>query len=142
MATKEEKWITVSAKTDGAVWDRENPIEGELIRAQENVGPNASWLYTLLTEKGEIGVWGSTVLDSRLQELSVGDQVRIEPLGKVKSPKTGREYMDYLVQYKPGTKSGYEKAKEISDDIKADKARDVIAEDIGDELISFDEVPF
>lgn len=103
MATKDE-WQEIVMKTDGDTWDREDTIEGELLGVKNNVGPNSSNLYTLLTTKGEIGVWGSTVLDTKLGELSKGDQVKIEPLGKTKSPQTGREYWDFRVSYKPGTK--------------------------------------
>jgi hypothetical protein len=112
----EKKWVEVTATPD-EVWDRSAPIEGELIRVRHEVGPNNSSLYTLLTEDGEVALWGSTALDPRLGELSLHDQVRIEPLGKVKSPKTGREYWDFKVMYIAGERSGYEKAKEVRDSI-------------------------
>lgn len=112
----DKKWQDVSAGPDN-VWDRSAPIEGELISARENVGPNGSYMYVVKTEDGEVGVWGSTALDGKLHELSIHDQVRIEPLGKVKSPKTGREYWDFRVQYIPGEQSGYEKAKQVRDNL-------------------------
>ena len=99
MASKDWKEVET---TPSEVWDRSAPIEGEIIRVQHGIGPNSSELYTLLTEDGEVAVWGSTALDPKIAELYLHDQVRIEPLGKVKSPKTGREYWDFKVSYIEG----------------------------------------
>lgn len=99
------------------VWDRKLPIEGELLRAKEGVGPNESMLYEVKTEKdGIIAVWGSTVLDARLSDVPIGSTVRIEPQGLTKSPKTSREYMDFKVLYKDTPfKEVFDGAEEISD---------------------------
>ena len=104
-----KNWTEVTATPADEVWDRSEPIEGELIKVQHQVGPNSASLYTLLTEGGEVALWGSTTLDSKLAELYLHDQVRIEPLGKVKSPKTGREYWDFKVSYIEGKRE--QKAK-------------------------------
>lgn len=84
------------------MWDKEETISGVLKKKQESVGPNESWLYTIKTTDGDLGIWGSTVLDTKFSEIEVGYEVKIEPLGKTKSPKTGREYMDFKVMYRPG----------------------------------------
>jgi hypothetical protein len=104
---------------DGEIWDREKAIQGTLVKKQENIGPNESFLYTLRTKDGDVGVWGSSVLDTKFQEIEVGYEVKVEPLGKTKSPKTGREYFDYKVMYRPAEmiESGYEKAKAVRDSI-------------------------
>src|SRR5665647_276252 len=97
MATKD--WIEVTATPADEVWDRSAPIEGELIKVQHNIGPYSSEMYTILTEDGEVAIWGSTTLDSKLAELYLHDQIRIEPLGKVKSKAGNREYWDFKVSY-------------------------------------------
>lgn len=72
-------------------------IEGRYIGKKENVGKNKSNVYTLETEDGrKIGVWGSTVLDSKFQNIGIGKMVAIEYLGE-KTGKTGSRYKDYKV---------------------------------------------
>lgn len=97
-----DKWKEVSVG-DAAVWDRIKPIEGELIKVRSDVGPNGSMMYTLRTKAGDVNLWGSTVLDTKFEDLSEGTMVRIEPLGKTKSEKTGREYQDFKVLYLEGS---------------------------------------
>lgn len=111
-----KSWTEVTATPD-AVWDRSAPIEGEIIKVRENVGPNSSMLYSLLTEAGEVAVWGSTALDPKLSELYLHDQVRIEPLGKVKSPKTGREYWDFRVSFIEGDRSELAKPRPVAEEV-------------------------
>lgn len=105
---------------DGEIWDREKAIQGTLTKKQENIGPNESFLYTLRTKDGDVGVWGSSVLDTKFQEIEVGYEVKIEPLGKTKSPKTGREYFDYKVLYREGELKEAGKDTVIADEDKVD----------------------
>lgn len=74
------------------VWKPEKKgdlIEGTLLKKKENCGPNKSALYILeiefedKTEKK--GVWGSTVLDDKMDEISPGDKIKITYLGKEKT---------------------------------------------------------
>lgn len=74
------------------VWKPENKgdnIEGILVRKKENCGPNKSTLYILDVEvedkKERKSVWGSTVLDDRMDEVSIGDKIRITYQGKEKT---------------------------------------------------------
>lgn len=103
---KDDGWIDAStAKTDGT-WDKQKPLMGKLVRKQENVGPNNSMMYHLEVTEGDdkgkvIGVWGSTVIDTKFDSIPLNSLVKIESLGKVKSEKTGREYEDFKVLYKP-----------------------------------------
>lgn len=101
--------------SDTPIWDRVDPITGVYTDVKDNVGPNESLLYTISTEDGDVGVWGSTVLNMKFKNIPLNSPVKIECLGKVKSEKTGREYTDYKVMYKlpdePVTEAGYEKAK-------------------------------
>lgn len=81
-------------------WDPEEDKEivGVLVNKEENVGPNESMMYTIETETGErLGVWGSTVLNSRMGQVPVGTEVKIVYKGKATSDKTGRQYKDYEV---------------------------------------------
>lgn len=81
--------------------EEEKEIVGVLVDKQENVGPNESRLYTIETKDGErVGVWGSSVLDSRMKQIYVGEEVKIEFKGWEKNPQTGREYKLYEVYHK------------------------------------------
>ena len=131
----DKKWLEVTGAPEN-VWDRSAPIEGELINVRDNVGPNSSMLYVVLTTEGEVAVWGSTALDGKLAELHLHDQVRIEPLGKKKSPKTGREYWDFKVSYMPAEATGYEKAKKVADALKDDRV------ETEDDVIDPADIPF
>jgi hypothetical protein len=126
---KKEEWVEVKATVAENVWDKSKPIEGELIKVEHGVGPNASELYTLLTTDGEVAVWGSTTLDSKLAELYLHDQVRIEPLGKVKSKQGNREYWDFKVSYIEG------------DRIKTGN-QEPLPEEPEEEPIDLDDIPF
>jgi spore coat protein U-like protein len=84
----------------GDTWDQAKPIQGVYKRQLTNVGPNNSAQYVIDTTDGEVAVWGSTVLDNKFESVPVGSEVRVEYLGMAKG-KTGKEYKDYKVQYKP-----------------------------------------
>lgn len=90
-------WKEIVAETNDMVWDRKAPIEGKLVDIKRDIGPNESMMYTLSTKDGKVSLWGSTVLDTKFANIENGSLVRIEPQGKVKSEKTGREYQDFKV---------------------------------------------
>lgn len=102
-------WVEVSV-TNSGTWDMEKPLIGTFLGTKEDVGPNGSKMHTVKTEDGNIGAWGSAVLDNKLAEVATGAQVKIEYLGKVKNPKTNREYKDFSVMVKPGEASDVELA--------------------------------
>jgi len=97
---EDKSWEEITAQT-GETWDRTAPIVGKLVGVKSNVGANESMLYQLKTEDGIIGVWGSTVLDTKFAGIQNGSMVKIEPMGKQKSEKTGRTYQDFRVFVKP-----------------------------------------
>jgi hypothetical protein len=72
-------------------------IVGIYLAKEENVGSNNSNLYKLEVGEDVVGVWGSTVLDNKMNLAKPGDEVKIVYLGKAKNPKTGREYKNYEV---------------------------------------------
>lgn len=82
-------------------WDREGVLVGLYAGKKTNVGPNNSNLYLIEVEGEEeqIGVWGSTVLDGRFEEIPEGSLVKIECLGKETS-KRGNQFTNYKVLYK------------------------------------------
>ena len=95
-------WIEVSE--GGAMWDQTKPIQGVYKRKESNVGPNNSMKYVLDVDGNETGVWGSTVIDSKFEQIPVGSEVRIEFLGKKKGQR-GNEYKDYKFQYRKTAES-------------------------------------
>ena len=97
-----DKWTKIDVES-GPTWDykEEQEITGVLLEKEENVGPNNSMMYKLQTEDGEtIGVWGNTVLDGRFKKIEVGEEVKLVYLGKMKSPKTNREYNAFDVYHR------------------------------------------
>lgn len=122
---KDDEWKEISLD-ETAVWDRKEPIEGELISVKDNVGPNSAMMYTLKTKDGTVSIWGSTVLDNKFEHVPVGVIVRIEPQGLVKSEASGRSYQDYKVFFKDtktekDEQSGYfEGEEETTDEMPPD----------------------
>lgn len=97
MADTQRQWREVTVDSGSSeVWDRQNPIEGELVKTESDIGPNKSNMYTVKTKDGEIKVWGSTVLDDKLLGVPQGTYIKLEYEGKLKSKK-GAEYHSYKV---------------------------------------------
>ena len=72
-------------------------IEGRYILKKENIGAHKSKVYVLETSDGKkIGVWGSTVLDSKFEQIAIGKMVAVEYVGE-KTGKTGSTYKDFKV---------------------------------------------
>lgn len=71
--------IAPSSLTPTVVWEQPgNYVVGEYLGMQEGVGPNTSRLYNLKTDDGEIvSLWGATVLDNRMDLLSVPKGARL-----------------------------------------------------------------
>lgn len=92
------EWITVG-DSNSTTWDRKEPVQGVFVNMRTDVGPYKSNMYTLKTKDGEVDVWGSTVLDSKFEQVPRGAEVRIEFLGLAEG-KSGEEYADYKFQYR------------------------------------------
>jgi hypothetical protein len=99
---KDQGWEKVETNP---IWDYESQPEfvGTFIAAESNVGPNNSNMYTFRVADGSlVGVWGNTILDSRLKNISVGQETRILYLGKEESKKVkGRTYHNFDVFKRP-----------------------------------------
>lgn len=99
-------WQEAGSNTES--WKPENEgdsIQGLLVAVKDNVGINNSKVYMIEQEGAEeaTSVWGSTVLDTKFQEITIGSEVRIEYLGEQKG-KGPKPYKNYKVLYKPAPK--------------------------------------
>ena len=85
------------------VWNYENEgdhIEGILIKKGKEVGPNNSNTYHLETPDGKhMMVWGTTILDSRMDFVKIDDYVRVTYKGKTKNKK-GQDTKVFKVEVK------------------------------------------
>lgn len=90
----------VSVEPD--VWKplvEEDSIEGVLKSKKVDVGPNDSKAYYLENEDGVFMVWGSTVLDDRMEVISLGEEVRITFKG-LKENNKGQDTKIFKVERK------------------------------------------
>ncbi len=89
----------------GDAWDFEenDTLIGVFVGKEENVGENQSMLYEIETKDGRrVNVWGSTILDTRLKNIEIGEEVKIVFLGREKSKKRkDTEYKNYDVFHRP-----------------------------------------
>lgn len=79
-------------------WDLKEPIEGVYESKKTDVGKYKSNLYTLKTAQGPVAVWGSAVLDDKMDQVPTGTEVKIEFLGKKKTEDGSTEYKDFSLQ--------------------------------------------
>lgn len=79
-------------------FDAQPNLIGEYVKKEDDVGKNNSRMYSFKQEDEKIvKVWGSTVLDSRMDALKIGDIVKIEYKGKETNPANGRTYKNFEV---------------------------------------------
>ena len=101
----DQEWQEIGNSGESITWDKTGTLIGTYKRHKTNVGPNESNVYELeVTNNGETetySIWGSTVLDTKFEQIDIGSLVKIEALGEAKSPKTGRTYNDFKVSVKP-----------------------------------------
>ena len=111
------EWIDVGS-SESTTWDKKEPAQGVYVKMETNIGPNESNMYTIRTSKGDIGVWGSAVIDTKFEQVPKGAEVRIESLGMA-TGKSGKEYADYKFQYREVPMTDVVDASEVSglDDI-------------------------
>ena len=83
----------------GDSWDREGELHGIYVERKSNVGRHQSNVYVIEQADGtKLSVWGSTVLDTKFQEIPLESEVWIKCLGET-SGKSGSTYVDYQVDY-------------------------------------------
>ena len=76
--------------------NKSDEIFGKLLRIRKDVGDNNSMMYDFETENSIVGVWGSVVLDAKMEMFEVGHHVKIVFLGKKEGGKK-EAYKDYDV---------------------------------------------
>ena len=87
MENQDVTWHEVEQPDTWKPTEKGDSIEGKLIAKKEKVGENNSNLYTLETKEGARSVWGSAVLDNRMEQVEEGDLIRIEFKGREESSK-------------------------------------------------------
>jgi hypothetical protein len=103
MALNRDKFRPVGNSLDVArMWPaKDHPlkegdsIEGEYLAKQSDVGSHKSNVYVLEVEGERVGVWGSTVIDARMDEVAIGAMVGFEYLGMRKGKNA--DYKDFMV---------------------------------------------
>lgn len=68
-------------------------IEGIYVKKKINVGENKANLYVLEVKEKKLSIWGSTVLDDKMDEVKVGDVITVTYLGKEK-----KKYHNYKLE--------------------------------------------
>jgi len=105
-----DDWIEVNSSCDA--WDELKPLQGIYIEKKTGVGPNESNMYVIEKEDGEsLGVWGSTVKDSKFASVELGSEIKIESLGET-TGKSGKKYKDYKLMKRPAP---FKEVKDIED---------------------------
>lgn len=110
----DSKWVKVEMGND-TMWDFETDKEfvGVFLEKREHIGDNDSNVYVFEGEDNKTyGIWGNSILDSRLKNIQVGEEVKIEYLGKKKSEKNpSRMYKDFDVWHRPAPMKKVEEEK-------------------------------
>jgi hypothetical protein len=100
-------------------FEKEKELEGVVTGIQTDVGPNSSTLYEIEKRGGEnIAVWGSTVLDSRMKNVKIGEEVKIVFTGLAKEAKRGQNRAKIFEVYHREPTITSEDIDEISKGIK------------------------
>jgi len=90
----------VEVNTWKPVADNES-VEGIFVRAEKDVGTNNSMLYSMEVEGKPMAIWGSAVLDPKMNAVKSSDLIKIIYLGKGEAkgghnaPKLYDVYIDY-----------------------------------------------
>ncbi len=106
------EWKKVE-ETEAETWMPENEgdeVMGLLVEVVPNVGVNKSIIYKVETpDHNVLGVWGSTVLDAKMRNVAIGEEVRIVYLGMEKSDRRqGAKYKNYDVYHREVESDGEE----------------------------------
>lgn len=115
-----DQWNEVSADRT-PMWNgkdvklKENAeIFGTYENVRTDVGPNKANIYEIRQDDGNlVGVWGSTVLDSRFENISIGARVKIVYRGE-KRGKQSKPYKDYVVYVSGANKDEVDIVKEAT----------------------------
>ncbi len=106
-----EEWKYKEAK--GA----DKTVTGVYVEKRTNLGKYNSTLHVLRkADDSLVGVWGSTALENKFDTTQIGNEVRIEYLGMVKS-KDGNDYHDFKFEKRQTSVPGADVNQDDTDDI-------------------------
>ena len=71
-------------------------VEGRYIEKKTGIGPNKSNVYVLDVGGQRVGIWGSTVIDSKFEKIAIGKMIALAYAGNA-TGKTGKTYKDFKV---------------------------------------------
>jgi len=77
-----------------------------------NIGENESNVHIFEVDGERIGVWGSSVLDKRMDSVNLNASLMVVLQGREVSDQTGREYKDFKVYQKKGTGTPRQRSKD------------------------------
>lgn len=87
-------------------------IEGKYVQKLTDIGSHKSNVYVLDVNGERVGVWGSTVIDARMEDVQIGMTVGFEYLG-LERGKSGAEYKNFMVAV---AEEGVIQAEEVTDE--------------------------
>lgn len=95
----------------GGFWDdmyffenEGDSLTGLFLRSVDNVGPNDSTVHVFKVNNIPIGIWGTVLLDNRMEGIESGDIIRVIYNGMLVNEKTGRSYRSFNVYKKKSSK--------------------------------------
>jgi hypothetical protein len=101
--TDQTNWIEIKPEGETSnfdpKWDyqKQKILIGVLTEVKKDVGKHHSTVYTIeQQDNGKVTVWGSTVLDDRIKDIVIGEEIKIEYLGDKPTDK-GNPYHDFTV---------------------------------------------
>lgn len=113
-------WEKVGGGAQAEAWDFQNGIKtvtGVYVEKRTGLGQKNSSMYILEQPDGEtIGVWETAALKTKFENVSIGDEVKIDYLGKVKS-KSGNSYHNFDLFRRPGNATAADSTKDDTEDI-------------------------
>lgn len=119
MSNDNNGWKEVGGQSQLDMWDEvaEKSIEGIYTEKRSHIGKNNSNIYVIkLSDGNSKGVWGSTVLDGRFENIPVGSEVRIVFNGKVSGKDARGAYKSYSVFMKEATTPAPSTSKAVGTD--------------------------
>lgn len=111
--TKQDEQPPIDEQPDGEweeigdFWDSMFLFEGEgatfdgiYQQSVADIGPNKSKVHIFLRDGIRVGVWGSAVLDRRMEGVEPGRLTRIKHCGEAVSGESGRTYKEFKIWQK------------------------------------------
>lgn len=114
----DSSWEKVGGGAQAEAWDFKNgskTITGIYVEKRTGLGPKNSTMYILEQPDGSlVGVWGSIAINTKFDNVQVGDEVKIDYLGMTKS-KSGNSYHNFDLFRRPAGSSSSESSSSEDD---------------------------